>query len=106
MTRAVEELKTSSEMQNLNIEFDQKAFIKNFELYEGRIARRFPELDLSFLEEEDDVDVGLSNTVVDLSFDEHAFGPSEPTTEVLEPVQKAEAVDSDLAPPSKVEILE
>ncbi|EHA8586313.1 hypothetical protein COCNU_scaffold000172G000020 [Cocos nucifera] len=82
MIRAVEEFKTSSEMQNLNVKFSQEAFIKDFKFYEGRIARRFPKLDLGFLkEEEDNVEVGLSNAVVDLSFDELASSPSESTVE-------------------------
>ncbi|EHA8589542.1 hypothetical protein COCNU_scaffold010768G000010 [Cocos nucifera] len=93
-------------MWNLNIEFGQKAFIRGFELFEGRVARRFLELDLSFLEEEEeDVDAGPSNAVVDLSFDELAFGPSEPAAEVLEPIWKPEAAESDPASPSEVEIL-
>ncbi|EHA8586850.1 hypothetical protein COCNU_scaffold001055G000010 [Cocos nucifera] len=53
VARAMEEFKTSFEIKDLNIAFNQKAFIKGFELYEGRIARRFPELDLDFLEEEE-----------------------------------------------------
>ncbi|EHA8587978.1 hypothetical protein COCNU_scaffold003759G000010 [Cocos nucifera] len=67
-----------------------------------RVARRFPELGLSFLEEmEDDMDAGLSNAVVDLFFYELAFGTSKPTIEVSKPVQKPKAVESDPAPPSK-----
>ncbi|KAG1348008.1 hypothetical protein COCNU_06G018370 [Cocos nucifera] len=111
MTLAVKEFKTSPEMQNLNVEFEQEAFIKSFKLYEGRIAQRFPELNLSFLEEEeDDMDVGSSNTIVDPTFDELASGLSEPTAEASELVWKLETAKSDLAPPSiipsKIEILE
>ena len=35
VAQAMEEFKTSSEMKDLNIAFSQKAFIKDFELYEG-----------------------------------------------------------------------
>ncbi|KAG1355318.1 hypothetical protein COCNU_07G014300 [Cocos nucifera] len=106
MIRAVEEFKISPKMQNLNVEFGQKAFIKNFDLYEGRVARMFLELDLSFLkEEEDDVDAGPSNAIVEL-----AFGPSEPVAEAPEPIRKPEAAESDPAQPfvvpPEVEILE
>ncbi|KAG1328010.1 hypothetical protein COCNU_01G019440 [Cocos nucifera] len=38
MTQTMEEFKTSSEIRNLNVEFGQKAFIKDFELCEGRVA--------------------------------------------------------------------
>ncbi|EHA8588358.1 hypothetical protein COCNU_scaffold004870G000010 [Cocos nucifera] len=110
MTRAVEEFKASSEMKNLSIEFDQEAFIKNFKLYEGRMARRFTKLNLSFLKEEDDVDVGPSNAVVDPSFDEVTSGPFEPTEEAFEPIWKPKAVESPPAPFSiatpEIEILE
>ncbi|EHA8586930.1 hypothetical protein COCNU_scaffold001180G000010 [Cocos nucifera] len=107
MTRAVAKFKTCLEMRNLNIEFGQKAFIKGFELCEGRIARRFPELDLDFLkEEEDDVEAGPSNAIVDLFFDEVAFGPSELAVEAPKPVREPEVAESDPIPPSKVEILE
>ncbi|EHA8588727.1 hypothetical protein COCNU_scaffold006501G000010 [Cocos nucifera] len=107
MTRAMEVFKTSPEMQNLNVEFGQEAFIKGFELCEGRIARRFSKLDLSFLEEEeDDVEVGPSNAVVNLSLDEFASGPSESTAEVLKLVRKPEATESDPTPSFEIEIFE
>ncbi|KAG1327776.1 hypothetical protein COCNU_01G017100 [Cocos nucifera] len=64
----MEEFKTSSEMKDLNITFSQKAFNKDFELYEGRIAQRFLELDLDFLEEEEtDEEAGPSSTGADPS---------------------------------------
>ncbi|EHA8587730.1 hypothetical protein COCNU_scaffold003089G000010 [Cocos nucifera] len=111
MTQAMKEFKISPKMQNLNIEFGQKAFIKSFKLCKDRVAQRFPELDLSFLEEEKDVvDVGPSNAVVDPFFNELASGPSKPTTEAPEPIQKPEVVESDPDPsfiiPFEVEILE
>ncbi|EHA8587391.1 hypothetical protein COCNU_scaffold002054G000010 [Cocos nucifera] len=46
--------------KNLNIKFDQEVFIMDFELCKDRIARRFPELDLGFLEEEKDDVEGVS----------------------------------------------
>ncbi|EHA8588129.1 hypothetical protein COCNU_scaffold004181G000020 [Cocos nucifera] len=79
MTRAMEEFKTSFEMRNLNIKFDQEAFIKGFELCEGKVAHRFPKLDLRFLEEEDDVEAGPFDAIVDPSFVKFTFGPSKPT---------------------------
>ena len=98
-------------MTNLNVEFDQEVFIKGFELYEDRVARRFPELNLSFLEEEkDEADVGPSDAAVDPPFVESVFGPFESTAEVPELVRAPEAVESALVPssvtPSMVEILE
>ncbi|EHA8588032.1 hypothetical protein COCNU_scaffold003949G000010 [Cocos nucifera] len=101
MTQAVEEFTASFETRNLNVEFDQEAFIKDFELCKCRVARRFPELDLKFLEEEDDdVEAGPSYAIVDPSFVELAFGPSEPAIEAPEPVRALEAVKSALAPSS------
>ncbi|EHA8586430.1 hypothetical protein COCNU_scaffold000363G000020 [Cocos nucifera] len=52
VAQVVEEFKTSPKM-DLNITFSQETFIKGFELYEGKVVRRFPELDLSFLKEEE-----------------------------------------------------
>ena len=49
MTQAMEEFKASFKIKNLNVEFGQEAFIKDFELCEGRMARRFPKLNLDFL---------------------------------------------------------
>ncbi|EHA8587534.1 hypothetical protein COCNU_scaffold002525G000040 [Cocos nucifera] len=68
VAQAMEEFKTSSKMKDLNITFSQKAFIKGFELYEGRIVQRFFELDLGFLEEEEiDEEVGPSSIRADPS---------------------------------------
>ncbi|KAG1330982.1 hypothetical protein COCNU_02G009500 [Cocos nucifera] len=86
MTRAMEEFKASSKMRNLNVEFGQQAFIKNFELYEGRVTRRFFELDLNFLKEEEDTEAEPSDAAVDPSSIELASGPSEPIAEAPEPV--------------------
>ena len=49
---AVEEFKTSTEMRDLNVRFGQEAFIKGFELCQEKVAKKFSELDLSFLDEE------------------------------------------------------
>ena len=57
---AVEEFKTSAEMRDLNIQFGQEAFIKGFELYQEKVARKFSELNLSFLGEESEDEVGPS----------------------------------------------
>ena len=59
---AVEEFKTSAEMRDLNIRFGQEAFIKGFELCQEKVARKFSELDLSFLGEESEDEVGPSPT--------------------------------------------
>ncbi|KAG1365046.1 hypothetical protein COCNU_12G000460 [Cocos nucifera] len=90
--RAVEEFKTFLEMKDLNIAFSRKAFIKGFKLCEGRVARRFPELDLGFLGEEEEAseEVGPSNTRADLYSVEPIVGASEPA-------QGPEAVESTLA---------
>ena len=57
---AVEEFKTSTEMRDLNVQFGQEAFIKGFELCQEKVARKFLELDLSFLGEESEDEVGPS----------------------------------------------
>ncbi|EHA8589349.1 hypothetical protein COCNU_scaffold009332G000010 [Cocos nucifera] len=107
----MEEFKTSSKMRNLNIEFGQQAFINGFELCEGRVVRRFPELDLHFLkEEEDNIEAGPDDAIVDPSSVELAFDPSESTMKVPELVWEPKVAESALAPssitPSEVEILE
>ncbi|KAG1370929.1 hypothetical protein COCNU_16G000230 [Cocos nucifera] len=111
MTQAMKEFKTSSEMRNLNVEFSQEAFIKDFELCEGRVAQRFPKLDLSFLEEEEDeVDMGPSDAVVDPPFIEPASSPSESAVEVPKLVRGPKVVESAPAAssiaPIEVKILE
>ncbi|EHA8587067.1 hypothetical protein COCNU_scaffold001368G000010 [Cocos nucifera] len=110
VARAMEDFKASPKMKDLNIAFGQQAFIKDFELYKGRVARRFPKLDLRFSEEEDDVEAGPFDVAVNPSSVELASGLSEPATEAPEPVQKFEAVKSARASsatiPPEVEILE
>ncbi|EHA8588573.1 hypothetical protein COCNU_scaffold005839G000010 [Cocos nucifera] len=87
MIQAMEEFKASSKMRNLNVEFGQQAFIKGFELCEGQVARKFLELDLSFLKEEQTVDgeAKPSTAVVDPSLIGAIVEPSEPCTEELGP---------------------
>ncbi|EHA8586355.1 hypothetical protein COCNU_scaffold000208G000030 [Cocos nucifera] len=110
MSRAMEEFKASSEIRNLNVEFGQEVFIKGFELYEGRVAWRFFELDLKFLKKEDDIEAGPSDVAVDPSFAKLASDPSEPSVEASKPVRASKAVESAPAPsfvaPPEVEILE
>ncbi|EHA8588767.1 hypothetical protein COCNU_scaffold006570G000010 [Cocos nucifera] len=84
--RAMEEFKASSKIKDLNIAFSQKAFIKGFELYESRMARKFSKLDLNFLEEEPDEEMGPSNAVTNPSPTEVVFESSELAIEVLEPM--------------------
>ena len=57
---AVEEFKASAEMRDLNVQFGQEAFIKGFELCQEKVARKFLELDLSFLGEESEDEAGPS----------------------------------------------
>ena len=63
--RAVEEFKGSSEMKDLKVQFGQDAFIKGFELCQEKVAGRFPELDLSFLNEVFDDEVEPSDVAAD-----------------------------------------
>ena len=51
---AVEEFKASAEMRDLNVQFGQEAFTKGFELCQEKVAIKYPELDLGFLEESED----------------------------------------------------
>ncbi|XP_073104792.1 uncharacterized protein [Elaeis guineensis] len=50
----VEEFKASAEMRELNVQFGQEAFTKGFELCQEKVASRYPDLDLGFLEESED----------------------------------------------------
>ena len=60
MGLVVEEFKASTEMRDLNVRFGQEAFIKGFELCQEKVARKFFELDLSFLGEESEDEAGPS----------------------------------------------
>ena len=62
---AIEEIKASAEMRDLNVQFGQEAFIKGFELCQEKVAGRFPELDLGFLNEASDDEAGPSEVTVD-----------------------------------------
>ena len=62
--RAVEEFKASFEMEDLKVQFGQDAFIKGFELCQKKVAGRFFELDLSFLNEASDDEAGPSEATV------------------------------------------
>ncbi|EHA8588084.1 hypothetical protein COCNU_scaffold004067G000020 [Cocos nucifera] len=86
--QAMEEFKASSEIKDLNIAFDQESFIKGFELCEGRVAWRFPELDLNFLKEESDEEAGPSGAAADSSPAKVVPDSSEPVVEVPKPVQE------------------
>ena len=63
-TQAVEEFKTSFEMEDLQVQFGQDAFIKGFELYQEKVAGRFFKLDLGFLNETSDDEAGPSEATV------------------------------------------
>ncbi|KAG1334183.1 hypothetical protein COCNU_03G003020 [Cocos nucifera] len=106
VAQAVEEFKIFFEMKDLTIAFSQKAFIKGFELCEGKVAWRFLELDLSFLEKEEAVgeEAGPSSTRADLSFVEPTMEVPEPTSEVPEPTESAPTSSTTAAP--EVEDLE
>ena len=70
---AVEEFKASAEMRDLNVQFGQEAFTKGFELCQEKMSNKFPELDLSFLEESED-EVGPSSAATAVA----APAPSSP----------------------------
>ena len=61
----VVEFKTSSEMEDLKVQFGQDTFIKGFELCQEKVAGRFPELDLDFLNEASDDEAGRSEVTAD-----------------------------------------
>ena len=63
---AVEEFKTSSEIRDLKVEFGQAVFIKSFELCQEKVVGKFSELDLGFLDEASDVEVGPSEAAASL----------------------------------------
>ncbi|EHA8589732.1 hypothetical protein COCNU_scaffold012134G000010 [Cocos nucifera] len=93
MAWVVEEFKASSKIRNLNVAFGQQAFIKDFKLCEGRVARKF--LELEFLEEEDlDEEVEPSNAMTDPTPTEPASYLPEPTMKMPEPTQKLEVAKS------------
>ena len=66
MVRAVEEFKTSSEMRDLKVEFGQATFNKGFELCQEEVVGKFSELDLGFLDEASDDEVGPSEAAAGL----------------------------------------
>ncbi|KAG1362585.1 hypothetical protein COCNU_10G008040 [Cocos nucifera] len=99
--QAVEEFKASSEMRNLNVKFGQQTFIKGFELYEDGVARKFFELDLSFLDEKVfNEEEGPSIAAIDPSPTKVALEPFKPIIEVPEPALELEVAGN--APTSSV----
>ena len=60
----MEEFKGSSEMEDLKVQFGQDTFIKGFELYQEKVAGRFFELDLDFLNKTSDDEAGPSEVTV------------------------------------------
>ena len=73
------------------------------------MVRKFPKLDLNFLEEELDEEAGLSSAAADPSSIEPTSNPSEPTMEARKLAQEPEVVEStptsSTAAPSEVEDL-
>ena len=61
--QAVEEFKASIEMKKLKVEFGQAVFNRGFELCQEKMVVKFSELDLSFLDEASEDEVGPSTTV-------------------------------------------
>ena len=61
----MEEFKASSEMEDLKVQFSQDAFIKGFKLCQEKVAGRFPELNLGFLNEASDDEAGRSEVTAD-----------------------------------------
>ncbi|EHA8586318.1 hypothetical protein COCNU_scaffold000183G000010 [Cocos nucifera] len=93
-------------MRDLNVKFDQLAFIKGFELYEDKVVSKFSELDLSFLGDEvSDEEAGPSTAVTDPSPTKVVPKPSEPTAKVPEPAQEPKNSFGNQShdPPSPVE---
>ena len=84
---AVEEFKASAEMRDLNVKFGQEVFIKRFELCQEKVVKKFLELDLNFLDEVSEDEVGpfptVATTVAPLP-----RTPSSPT-----PISKVETSD-------------
>ena len=76
---AVEEFKASTEMRDLNVQFGQEAFTKGFELCQEKVASKFLELNLSFLEESED-EAGPSSAATAVA--PSAPGSPPPTPEV------------------------
>ena len=60
------EFKTFSEIRDLNIKFSQAAFIKGFELCQEKVVEKFSKLNLSFLNEASDDEVGPSEAATGL----------------------------------------
>ena len=60
----MEEFKASSEMEDLQVQFSQDAFIKGFKLCQEKVVRKYPKLDLDFLDEASDDEVGPSEAAV------------------------------------------
>ena len=62
-SQAVEEFKASTEMKKLKVEFGQAAFNRGFEVCQEKMVVKFPELDLSFLDEASEDEARASPTV-------------------------------------------
>ncbi|EHA8587496.1 hypothetical protein COCNU_scaffold002434G000010 [Cocos nucifera] len=85
----VEALKTQEDLQaevnHLQEKIAEETFQKGYELYEDRIAAKFPKLDLNFLYREEPAEAtSQSTTAVDPSPIEVVFESSDPTVEVPE----------------------
>ena len=76
----VEEFKASVEIRDLKVQFGQEAFIKGFKLCQEKVARKFSELDLSFLSEESEDEVGPSSAATDVAAPVPGTSSSPPPT--------------------------
>ncbi|XP_073109288.1 uncharacterized protein [Elaeis guineensis] len=92
-TLAVEEFKASAEMRELNVQFGLEAFTKGFELCREKVASRYPDLGLEFLEESDD-EAGPSPAAT-------AVAPPAPNSPPPAPECLAEALPLPLGVPLK-----
>ncbi|EHA8588255.1 hypothetical protein COCNU_scaffold004562G000010 [Cocos nucifera] len=81
MTQAMEELKASFEMRNLNVKFSQEVFIKGFKLYEGgspKTLNKRPEEESPSTEEEVKEDRGQPSSFMEECFGGNQRGHSPP----------------------------
>ncbi|EHA8587327.1 hypothetical protein COCNU_scaffold001895G000010 [Cocos nucifera] len=75
----IEAFKSSKAMEDIKIAFSQEAFLKEFEVYMRRVAKKFSNMILDFLTEEPGDEAGPSNTSASSPIAEPDPETSEPT---------------------------
>ena len=98
--QVVLDFKVSNDLENININFANEAFIRGFKLCQRNVVEKFSELDFSFLTvESSDEEAEPSTTSTDLPTTKPTVATSEPACE-FEAIE--DAPTSSAAPPLEV----